>query len=88
MESVIPTDVLNHLRGLAKREGSLEGLFTTRQLAEELGCGEDKARRIIRPLLQEGRVRPRRVNISDEQAHELGLLGGTSLRCYEWIEAA
>lgn len=85
MESVIPPEVLAHLEELAHKETSLEGAFTTRMLADEMGCGEAKARRVIRPLLQEGRVRARRVNISDEEAHELGLLGGTSLRCYEWV---
>ena len=84
MESVIPADVLEHLRSLSERS-ALEGRFTTRQLAEEMGCGEEKARRLIRPLTKDGKVRRRRVSITDQEADELGYLGGTSIICYEWV---
>ena len=87
MDSVIPADVLEHLRSLSERS-ALDGLFTTKQLAEQMGCGEEKARRMIRPLIKDGKVRARRVSITDQDADELGYLGGTSIRCYEWVDAA
>ena len=86
MDAVIPQDVLDHLRELAQRENTLEGKFTTGHMAEGLGCGHEKARSILRGLMQKGRVRCCRVNVTDEEAWELGYLAGTSIVCYEWVD--
>lgn len=86
MDCVIPQEVLDHIRELADRESSLEGLFTRRQMEDELGVSAKKARDLIRLMLRDGHIRSRRVAISDEQAIELGYLGGTGLRCYEFVQ--
>lgn len=84
-ESVIPADVIDHLRELARREASLDGAFTTKMLAEEMDIGDAQARDIIRQLAREKKVHPRRICLTDQQALEMGYLGGTSIRCYEWV---
>lgn len=43
------------------REQEEAGGFTTSELAARLNCGEEKARRVIRSLVESGRVVPTRV---------------------------
>lgn len=86
MESVIPPEVLAHLRELSDAS-PLDGCFTTRNLAEQMDCGISKARRIIRGMVQDGKVRPKRVSVTQEEAWEMGMLGGSGVMCYEWLES-
>lgn len=84
MDAVIPQDVLDHLsevhRGL-----DMEGWWRTEHLAHELGCGIDKARRIVRELLRAGRVQRRVVAVTQEQAVDMGLLAAGRVIVYQWV---
>jgi len=86
MDRIIPDDVIAHLREVAHKEKSLDGLLITRHVAQELDIHQDRAREMIRELVSEGKLRPRRVALTDEQAIAVGYLGGCGVICYEWVD--
>lgn len=84
---VTESEILERLRELAAQpEGHpLAGRFTVRQVADGLGLTANEARDFVRDLLQQGRVEPSRVSLTDEQAWAMGWLQASSVVCYRLL---
>lgn len=89
MDTVIPDDVVRHLRELAERkENPIQGGFTTQQVVDLLGVSKPRAREVIRTMVKDGHVHPRRVGLPIDLASELGYLGSCSIVVYYWRDHA
>jgi len=84
MDTVIPPEVVEHLRAIAEKHESFDGYFTTRQLAAEMEISEAKARDMIRTLTRGGKVTRHRLALTDEQAHEMGYLSACGVVVYKY----
>jgi len=87
METVIPAEVLKHLREIAaKRDDPLHGAFTLQQAADAMQLPRPKAREVLRQLLVDGKLYSRRVGIPQEMAQEMGYLSGCSVPAFFFRE--
>ena len=87
METVIPAEVLKHLREIAhQKTDPLGGGYTQAQAAEAMGLTQTKARNVLRQLIVEGKLYSRRVGINQDDAQELGYLSGCSVPAYFFRE--
>lgn len=86
MDSVIPPEVIEQIRAIQEERSSTEGLFTARDVAGAMDVPLEDAKDHIRGWLRAGRVRPRRIGLTDQQAWAMGYLGGGSVLGYVWVE--
>lgn len=86
METVIPPEVLEHLKSVASENEDRRGWFLRRHLQEALGLQAEATRRRIRKLMLAGRLERRRFCFTDQEADEMGMLAGCGAVMYRMIE--
>lgn len=86
MDTVIPEDVLEHLRAVNQQHTDLEGFFRTENVSDALGVSINRARGILRRALRQGVIVSEKKSVTEHQARELGLLGAGGVTMYRVVE--
>lgn len=90
METVIPADVLEHLRELIEEQtvDPLRGGFTIEQYEIAMGVSNYRARKDIKQLFRAGLIRPRTIGLTFNQALDMGITRACSMTVYHLTEKA
>ena len=84
--TLLPPEVVEQLLQLHEEQADLTGWWRTSDLADALGIGMNRTRSVLRDLMRAGRLEARRISLTDEQAQEIGWLGGSSGMFYRLKE--
>lgn len=82
----LPDDVVAQLRSLHEDQVDLTGWFRSEDVADITGWGVGRVRAMLRKRMRAGEIEVRRVGISDQQANAIGLLRGSGVTMYRFVE--